>query len=211
MPEVCKKCGNTFIRVSCEFCIRLEQWENHRKDFYIQKHTPRIIRDLTQYKFDQEAVDTGLYFLNKDTSLYLEGAVGSKKTSYATYIALERLKQRHLNNLSCTYVFINSDTFDRQLKDTINNKDLSENAIIEKLSKVDVLFFDDIGLQKHSEWKYNAIYSLINYRYNHLLSDTIVTSNLSLEQLSKKWGDERVTSRIKGSYHVWDFGEKDYR
>ncbi|MEV7090144.1 ATP-binding protein [Streptomyces sp. NPDC093085] len=48
---------------------------------------------------------------------------------------------------------------------------------LQRLSRVQYLFLDDLGTAKASEWTEEVTYRLINYRYNHCLP-TIITSNL---------------------------------
>ncbi len=48
---------------------------------------------------------------------------------------------------------------------------------LQRLSRVQYLFLDDLGTAKTSEWTEEVTYRLINYRYNHCLP-TIITSNL---------------------------------
>lgn len=57
-----------------------------------------------------------------------------------------------------------------------------------------VLFVDDLGAAKTSEWLEEINYRLINHRYNHKLA-TLFTSNLAPRDLAAVLGD-RVSSRL---------------
>jgi DNA replication protein DnaC len=57
------------------------------------------------------------------------------------------------------------------------------------------LFLDDIGDIKFTDWNVSQLQLLVNYRYENLLP-MVITSNLSLDELSDAIGDNRVSSRI---------------
>lgn len=64
----------------------------------------------------------------------------------------------------------------------------------EKLARTALLFIDDIGAAKGTEWNEEINYRLINHRYQHQ-QPTIVTSNVPPLSLSNALG-ERVASRL---------------
>jgi hypothetical protein len=58
------------------------------------------------------------------------------------------------------------------------------------------LFIDDMGTAKQSEWAYEQIFEIIDYRYRHEKC-TLITSNIRLGKLGQGGGyDDRMTSRI---------------
>lgn len=57
-----------------------------------------------------------------------------------------------------------------------------------------VLFLDDIGAEKLSDWVLETFYLLINKRYENMLP-TIYTSNFSMKELAERIGD-RFASRL---------------
>lgn len=67
-------------------------------------------------------------------------------------------------------------------------------GVFETYAKAAVLFLDDIGAAKESEWTEEINYRLINYRYEHMLP-TCMTSNTSPSELIAVLG-QRVMSRI---------------
>lgn len=68
--------------------------------------------------------------------------------------------------------------------------------VIDKYSNAGLLVLDDMGAEKTTEWALQTLYVIINRRINNL-KQTIITSNLSLDDLSFKLSD-RIASRIKG-------------
>lgn len=57
-----------------------------------------------------------------------------------------------------------------------------------------ILFIDDFGTEKASEWVSETFYSIIDKRYEEMLP-TIITSNWNLSTINKEMGD-RMASRI---------------
>lgn len=67
--------------------------------------------------------------------------------------------------------------------------------MLERYSKASLLFLDDLGAAKTSEWVEEINYRLINHRYNQQLP-TVVTSNVPPRELGGVLG-ERVASRLQ--------------
>ncbi|GGQ45206.1 hypothetical protein GCM10010267_04300 [Streptomyces griseorubens] len=65
---------------------------------------------------------------------------------------------------------------------------------LQTLARCPLLFLDDLGAAKTSEWTEELTYRLINHRYEHMLP-TLITTNLPMEQLRVTLGD-RVASRL---------------
>lgn len=72
-----------------------------------------------------------------------------------------------------------------------------------------LLFLDDLGAEKMSEWVAEQFYLILNFRYEEKLP-TIITSNYSLGELSERLGD-RIASRIAEMCDVVKIDGKDRR
>jgi len=72
-----------------------------------------------------------------------------------------------------------------------------------------LLFLDDLGAEKMSEWVAEQFYLILNFRYEAKLP-TIITSNYSLGELSERLGD-RIASRIAEMCDVVKIDGKDRR
>lgn len=65
-----------------------------------------------------------------------------------------------------------------------------------------VLIIDDLGAENTTEFAKSVLFDIIDYRYdNNDKFQTIITSNVSLNELSKVYSD-RTTSRISGMCKV---------
>ena len=97
-----------------------------------------------------------------------------------------------------------------KFENTANNMGLSAEYWIEREIKYkDILFIDDLGVEKVTDWNSEILYRLINYRSENELT-TYIASNLSLNELAKQ-RDDRLTSRIAGLCVVKEIGGKDRR
>ena len=86
---------------------------------------------------------------------------------------------------------------------------VAEKEIIDKYSHIDLLVLDDLGAEKMSEASRQIFYLLLDRRYRHC-KQTIITSNLSLNELQEAF-DDRIASRICEMGIVVDLGDKDWR
>ena len=79
-----------------------------------------------------------------------------------------------------------------------------------KYLECDLLRLDDLGTEFSTQFAVSVIYNLITTRKNKGLS-TIISTNLSAEELTKRY-DDRIYSRIVGSdYTTLYFSGSDYR
>lgn len=120
--------------------------------------------------------------------IYLHGAVGVGKThvAYAMLNWWDLQKQTHAQFWNVTELI-------HELKLDFDRRE--KNWTGEDLLKSDrLLFLDDIGAEKMTEWVQETIYLLVNRRYNKMLP-TIFTSNLPIADLADRVGD-RTASRI---------------
>lgn len=85
--------------------------------------------------------------------------------------------------------------------------------IIKHLLSVDLLVIDDLGTESLNSMKYSELFTLINARIlnqNNKITKTIISTNLSLDNLAQKYG-ERVISRFIGNYNICYFFGDDIR
>ena len=80
----------------------------------------------------------------------------------------------------------------------------------DKYLDCDLLIIDDLGTEFSTPFSVSCLYNIFTTRRNRGLS-TIVSTNLSAEEITKKY-DDRIYSRIVGSdYKVYFFQGNDYR
>lgn len=177
-----------------------KRWNEVKKEFILQmigrtnKRVERVLRNI----YDKNIAFDEMY-PHEDSikSSYLFGTVGAGKTVKAAILMLEWSRLQAVNGMSKqNCLFISVPTFLTLLRSSFHSKGLIEFEIMEKYSTVDMLVLDDLGVEKSTDWSFQALYALISFRYDNMLP-TIFTSNLSLSELAEGLKDDRISSRIE--------------
>jgi DNA replication protein DnaC len=143
----------------------------------------------------------------KDTrqGIYIHGGVGCGKT-YVAWALWQEWKDRGGNEP----IFWNVSELVRSIKRDFDkhpyDRERSEEEVMEWRG---VLFLDDLGAERLTDFVAEALYLIINRRYEEKLP-TIITSNLDLGELSKQIGD-RIASRITGMCDIVELKGEDRR
>ena len=66
----------------------------------------------------------------------------------------------------------------------------------ERLTEVDLLHIDDLGVEKRSDWVLEQLYAIVNERYETQRS-VVVTTNLSQEELEQQIGSRTVSRLVE--------------
>jgi len=139
----------------------------------------------------------------EDGGLFMWGSAGSGKTYVAVCIMKKLLEQGK------SIIFRSVPRLLLEIKDTFNGQEYSDKELIEYYSRHDYLLLDDLGAEKCTDWVLQTLYMIIEYRDSHL-KPTIITSNLSLDEIRHKLSD-RISSRIAGMCEVIKLNEEDLR
>jgi DNA replication protein DnaC len=140
--------------------------------------------------------------IKNQKGLYIYGGVGTGKTHIAYAIQKRWYELGQLSlfwNMTELIDEIRSD-FNRTEKEFIGESVLNYQKL---------LFLDDIGAEKPTEWVEEKIYLIVNKRYNDMLP-TIFTSNLGINELSDRVGD-RIASRIVEMCEIINLEGEDRR
>jgi DNA replication protein DnaC len=168
------------------------------------------------------------YQLKPDSGVYLWGPPGAGKTHFmAANLRDQILKTEPMEGQYATAydekqksysvpfasgfpLYISVPELLLKLRGTFKNSSrLDESEIIENYSEVKVLYLDDLGVEKVSDWALQTLYLIIDRRYSEMLR-TVISSNLSLDQLADHL-DDRIASRIAGMCQVIHLKGKDRR
>jgi DNA replication protein DnaC len=107
-----------------------------------------------------------------------------------------------------SFEFLPSSEFFLTLKASFSH-DTGEIEVLSKFAGVKILLLDDIGSEKVSDWSKQMFYALIDRRYRNM-AQTVITSNLTLQQLSETI-DDRIASRISEMCLVVELKGNDFR
>lgn len=123
------------------------------------------------------------FLLNEDVSaLLLLGKPGTWKSGSACWAITQWLGSFH---------FVSSPEFCR-----LSTSRTEENEKAYRYAfKTELLIFDDLGTENHSDWNTGKISELVSHRYD-ACTKTIITSNLSVAEFKVRYG-ERLVDRIK--------------
>lgn len=141
--------------------------------------------------------------------LYIHGQCGTGKTHnlygiYKRFLMFEKLYDPEMINmlgeqLSLLWerkriIFTTVADFISDIRSNYDRENNSEQRIIDAIHQRNILFLDDFGPEKMTEWTQEIIYRLLNWRYEQMIA-TFFSSNLSPQELSERVGD-RIVSRI---------------
>ena len=156
--------------------------------------------DLQAFEKLNEYKENVVAHVNNGEGLYIWGEhTGNGKTSWASKIMGYYFRKIAFSSgLENEGLYIYLPTFLNDLRNSYNNPTADFEEELEMVTKCKLLIIDDIGAERVTEWVRERIVSIINTRYSNGLC-TIYTSNLSLKGLTEKLGDDRISSRIRGS------------
>ena len=161
----------------------------NRYDKAIYEDVPKDIREFLEND-------------DNNPSVYIQGVVGTGKTHVAYALA-----KKHYEINKYTQFWNVTELLFEIKRDFNREENLKKTDNL--LSFSGLLFLDDIGAEKPTEFVAETLYMIINNRYNNTWP-TIFTSNLSLAELAERIGD-RSASRIAEMCQVFTLTGKDRR
>ena len=137
-------------------------------------------------------------------NLLFTGNTGLGKTFLSSCIANELLKKDKTVLYQTASVML-----DTIISYRFGKPNVSKN-IYDYLLNVDLLIIDDLGTEGVNNMKLVELFNIINSRLLTPNKKTIISTNLSLQNLFNTY-DERIVSRIIGSYDICYFFGEDIR
>ena len=126
--------------------------------------------------------------------IFLTGATGTGKTTLGTAIFIEKFNGVIGKEWGALWTTMGTILAD--IRNTYQpGAKVTEKEIMKKYSEYPLLFIDDLGAEKVTDWSISALYSILSTRINYMRY-TIVTSNLSLSDINN-W-EARIASRLAG-------------
>ena len=161
-------------------------------DVKVRSILPPLLHEARLSDFAQPLLCAGRRWLEQPTNgLLLTGPTGTGKTWLGAAIV------RALVERGKTVAFRCGADFYADLRATFNSSpDVTEHTVLSQFAEVEFLFFDDVGSGSLSDYERRSTLHVLDRRLNHL-RPTIVTTNLSLEQVAQGM-DERIASRLSG-------------
>lgn len=212
--DYCKKdksscsevCGGYRVLRALYTLSRMPLKYQYRMDLVPDDIDLKTFEELNEFK--ENVVD----HVNKGEGLYIWSSnTGNGKTSWACKIMGYYFRKIAFSSgLENEGLYIYLPTFLDDLRNSYNTSSPEFEEELEMVKGCRLLIIDDIGAERVTEWVRERIVSIINTRASNGLC-TIYTSNLSLKGLTDKLGDDRISSRIKGSVQEINLLGKDNR
>ena len=93
------------------------------------------------------------------------------------------------------------------------NKTSKQQEFYRNVLECDLLIIDDLGTEFLNSMLLSELFTILNTRllnFNSKITKTIISTNLSIEEIFRKY-EERIGSRIAGYYDIYHFFGEDLR
>ena len=192
--------GNLEKENFANFNLRLFS-DKPNKELYKSDISPRENIELIREK--------SLTFLENfdnpnEKNLIFTGSTGLGKTFMINCIANEALKLGKTVLYQTAPIMLDA-IIDEKFGNSDENINLQENILT-----VDLLIIDDLGAERVNDFKITELFTIINSRLLNPKLKTIISSNLTIEELFKTYTN-RIGSRLVGNYKFLRFFGEDLR
>lgn len=170
----------------------------------------RALDAYTESKFTPTPTTQGAFLAARGfdfttDNLYLFGPTGTGKSHLAAIASRKTFVAYNASLITVSQMEVS-----RMIRSCRDAE--QESSTISRLGRASVLVIEDLGVAKDTEFMMATIYELLNYRYQNRPGGLIITSNLSLNELARKFNDDRIPSRLAQMCKVFNFaGEQDRR
>lgn len=192
-------------------CAKLIAYENavaeaQKTEILKRANIPPLFKDknFETYKPQNESQKYALGICRRAAQtrqgLYLCGPVATGKTHLAIAVLKEHLAKGYGG------MFIRAVDFLQRLRPPNNDY-----SLLDRARETSLLVFDDLGMQSDTQWTFEKITDVIDYRNANLLP-TIITSNLTLELMDEGGLEyQRIASRIQEGCEILLIKGGNYR
>lgn len=195
----------TVDKLNLQCKIKLRDFSEFEISYYPESYKTKNGSDIDvramMKKHLSFCVEYSNTFCSDSPSVFMLGSTGLGKTFLSSCIA----KQVLLNGFSVAF-----DSIQNYLRDIEKEHfGRADGDTLETLLNADLLILDDLGSEFSSSFNSSVIYNIINSRTNQG-KPTIVSSNLSFDELTKRY-DDRIISRLTGMLKPLRFIGNDIR
>lgn len=191
--------------------LEFENFNNFNLNIFSdEKNEEKYNSQISPRENIKKIKEISLDFINnfddpKEKNLLFTGNTGLGKTYLTNCIANELLKKGKTVLYQTAPVMLDS-IIDYKFGKN-NSYDYND------LLNVDLLIIDDLGTESMNSLKFSELFNILNTRLlnqNHHITKTIISTNLSLNNLFKTY-DERIFSRLVGYYDICKFFRRRFK
>lgn len=142
---------------------------------------------------------------DEQKNLLFTGTTGVGKTFLSSCIANEVLKRGYTVLYQTAPILLDS-IFEYKY----SSKSAESKALYDNYFNANLLIIDDLGTENLTAAKFAELFTILNSRLITSNTKTIISTNLSLEDLSKNY-DSRILSRLIGNFTICRFFGNDIR
>ncbi len=191
--------------------LQNETFEKLDLSLYSNTPNPNLYKsELSPKENISKIISISRNFINnfeKDTekNLLFTGTTGVGKTFLSSCIANEILKQGYTVLYQTAPILLNN-IFEYKF----NSKETDSKTLYNYYFNVNLLIIDDLGTENLTAAKFAELFTILNSRLITPKTKTIISTNLSLDDLSKNY-DSRILSRLIGNFNICRFFGNDIR
>lgn len=208
----CKKEVSKLRGASCYDCdeIQSKQLADEKRQTDRFQRIFGSVKAMNYYTFQRFMVTDGnedaykslREFESTTDNVYLFGPCGVGKT----HLAYSTAKMYALGGKS---VVVSTPL---KMVDAFRTKtDIEKEQRFSEYVECDLLLIDDLGVSKYTDFALEVFCEILNRRTLQMRNGLIVTSNLSLDLLSRRNQEDRLCSRLYGLCNVIELTGPDYR
>lgn len=187
-----------FEKLNCSSQIKLSSFDDFNADYYRSAGNECFANMKTVLEYCREYAQN---FSLSSKSVFMLGQTGLGKTHLSLAIASEVIKKGY--NVAYDSII----NYLRQVEKEHFGR--SSGNTLDLLLAADLLIMDDLGSEFESSFYSSVIYNIINTRLNYS-RPTIISTNLSTQQMQKRY-DDRIVSRLFAMYDYLKFTGNDIR
>ena len=191
--------------------LKNETFEKLDLNLYSDIKNPALYKsDLSPKENVTKIISIANNFINNfedvnQKNLLFTGTTGVGKTFLSSSIANEIIKKGYTVLYQTAPVLLDS-IFEYKY----NSKSTNSKMLYDNFFNVNLLIIDDLGTENLTAAKFAELFTILNSRLITPKTKTIISTNLSLEDLSKNY-DSRILSRLIGNFTICRFFGNDIR
>lgn len=191
--------------------LKNETFENLNLNLLSDVSNPTLYKsDLSPRENMEKIISISNDFINNfenagQKNLLFTGTTGAGKTFLSSCIANEILKEGYTVLYQTAPILLDS-IFEYKY----NTKSPNAKMLYDNFFNVNLLVIDDLGTENLTAARFAELFTILNSRLITPKTKTIISTNLSLEDLSKNY-DSRILSRLIGNFTICRFFGNDIR